>query len=87
MDKLSDGSRLSVKRGELWTKSMTRGSSQKKWLVFLRGWEVWCENVPIAVKSSILAKELRVFFCEDVHLVRFLRSSLIQLPTIGQQFF
>ena len=62
MDKLSEGSRLSVKRGELWTKSMARGSLQKKWLVFLRGWEVCCETVPIAVKSSILAKELGFSF-------------------------
>ena len=41
MDKLSDGRRLSVKRGELWTKSLAGCESlQKKWLVFLRGWEV-----------------------------------------------
>ena len=62
MDKLSDGRRLSVKRGELWTKSMTRGSLQKKWLVFLRGWEDWCEIALISQKSGILAKELGFSF-------------------------
>ena len=66
MDKLSDGRRLSVKRGELRTKSLARESLQKKWLVFLRGWEDWCEIALISLKSGILAKELGVSFARMV---------------------
>ena len=35
---------------------------QKKWLVFLRGWEDWCEIARISLKSGILAKELGFSF-------------------------
>ena len=76
MDKLSDGRRLSVKRGELWTKSLAGCESlQKKWLVFLRGWEDWCEIALISLKSGILAKELGFSFARMVFIPQSLRDS------------